>query len=148
MVRIYTDASTEGNTGVAVSIIKERKKLIKVLMKSYPIIGPSAAELYGILQSVAYLAKIKCKEEVELFTDLETAVRVFTKLSEMDKPNYKEVAYPQVWRQIMRHCKKLNIEFKHINSHQSEFNENVACDRMSVYVRKHLDTLKNMGVIE
>lgn len=146
MISVYTDASTEGEVGVAVSVIKEHQKLIKVLIKSYPILGPSAAEIYGILQSVSYLAKIKCKDEISLYTDLETAVRVFDKLKETDKPNYKEVAYPQVWRQIMRHCKKLNISFKHIVSHQSEFNENVACDRMSVYVRRHLDKLKTMGI--
>lgn len=147
MLFIYTDASTEGDVGVAVSVIKRQDQLIKVLIHSYPIVGPSAAEIYGILQCVQYLSKIKSTEEVFLYTDLETAVRVFNKLKESPS-SYKEVAYPQVWRQIMRHCKKLNIQFKHVKSHQNDFNTNVACDRLSVYVRRHLDVLRKQGSVE
>lgn len=146
MIYIYTDASTEGSVGVAVSIVKRRDTLIKVLKGEYPIIGPSAAEIYGILQSVKYVANCNYTEPITLYTDLETAVRTFEKLN-VEKPVFKDVAYPQVWRQIMKECKKLNIDFQHMDSHSSKFNENTACDRLSFYIRKFLPQLKKEGLM-
>lgn len=142
---VYTDASTEGKVGVAVSIIKRRDQLIKVLVGEYPIIGPSAAELYGLLQSVKYLKQNYPNEKIVVFTDLETSVRTFEKLRE--NPSYTGIAYHRVWRQVIRHSKDLDITLKHFDSHLSICNENVACDRYAFIVRNKLELAKSAGIL-
>lgn len=141
VIHAYTDASSGDSVGIAVSVIKERHKLLKVITGEYPTIGPSAAELYGILQCLKYLNKCYPDREIVIYTDLETAVRTFEKLQNKEDVSKEAIAYPKLWRQIMRECKKLNVTFVHRDSHQTSYNENMACDRLASYIRKNLEKI-------
>jgi ribonuclease HI len=137
-ILIYSDGSTYRNAGLACSIILTETHYLGLVIQKYEVDTAAETELLSILQSLEYIDQRREKltaDAILVCTDAEYLVLVYDKIMECGYIP-KKTKYRSTWIKIVTICKKHNISFIHMASHQKEHNPNKACDIMGRVHRK------------
>lgn len=138
MLKAYTDAAYNKDSGVATSLFLSETTFYGILTVIYPdVISSTEAELRGILQSIKWVRKHMPEvKKMEMYTDCRTLKTAYLTIlsNRMRVPN--NMAFADIWRDVIRTMGDMRVRLIHTPAHLEGFNENKVCDKLSNAVLK------------
>lgn len=141
-VRLYvtSDASASAPSGAAVSVITSKEETYGIVCKYYKCKNSGEAELYGILQSLKFIAKANIPHsEIQFNTDHDSIAIIYNQyIKNGQLPEHVE--YQNLWAQILKFCENDNIIINSIDAHtdisQLEKWTNATCDIVAKMIKR------------